>query len=621
MPTISFSQAPGSVFALGTTRVFVTATDAVGNSRAGEFRVIVVDTTAPALTLPADQIFEASSAAGALVSYTGASATDAVSAVAILYSQSSGTVFALGSTRVTVTATDAAGNRSTGGFTVTVRDITGPSLTVPPNQVVDATSPAGALVEYPQATATDTVSTPTIAYSQASGTLFPIGATVVTVTASDAAGNTTVKSFTVTVREVRDTTPPVLTVPPNQVVEATAPTGAIVIYQPATATDDRSTPTITYSQASGTVFALGVTTVTVTATDVAGNKATGSFTVTVRDATAPRGTITVTSVTSSCSDDDGDEEGGGERNKAQVGSRHEEDGGDDDGDCGDETGNHPGAHEHTDSAGAAGTLTIALALAFTDAVGPVSMRFSLDTGRTWTAFEPYATTKTLTAAAGTASVLAQVKDAAGNVGQATASLSVPSPVPPPAPPTITTTIASGSTCDICRALVFRYDVSGTSTSRSATLDGISIANGATIDGFTLAAGTHRIVITTGDALGRVTTRVVTFEVHATIEGLICAVERAAGLGLVAREQKQALLAKLYAAKASRDRGNGSSVAAQLGSLQQDLLAQRGKKIDVAFADRAIGWTNDLISRIRGGAGNSESGGPSRRGEGGGDGSR
>ena len=42
-----------------------------------------------------------------------------------------------------------------------------------------------------------------------------------------------------------------------------------------------ASPVITYSQASGTVFPLGVTTVTVTATDGVGNTSTGSFTVTV----------------------------------------------------------------------------------------------------------------------------------------------------------------------------------------------------------------------------------------------------------------------------------------------------------------------------------------------------
>ncbi|MFN0075008.1 MAG: beta strand repeat-containing protein [Prosthecobacter sp.] len=56
----------------------------------------------------------------------------------------------------------------------------------------------------------------------------------------------------------------------------------MLTYDAASATDDSGlVPTISYSQASGTLFAAGVTTVTITATDAAGNAATSTFTVTV----------------------------------------------------------------------------------------------------------------------------------------------------------------------------------------------------------------------------------------------------------------------------------------------------------------------------------------------------
>jgi len=57
--------------------------------------------------------------------------------------------------------------------------------------------------------------------------------------------------------------------------------GAVVNYAAATATDLVGPVTITYSKASGTTFAVGTTTVTVTATDAYGNKTTKTFTVTV----------------------------------------------------------------------------------------------------------------------------------------------------------------------------------------------------------------------------------------------------------------------------------------------------------------------------------------------------
>jgi hypothetical protein len=63
----------------------------------------------------------ATSAAGAIVTYAPAIATDAVGPVTITYSKLSGTQFALGFTQVTITATDGAGNVSAKTFWVWVR--------------------------------------------------------------------------------------------------------------------------------------------------------------------------------------------------------------------------------------------------------------------------------------------------------------------------------------------------------------------------------------------------------------------------------------------------------------------------------------------------------------------
>jgi hypothetical protein len=100
---------------------------------------------------------------------------------------------------VTVIAKDAAGNTTTGSFTITVQDTAAPALTVPTNIVAEATSASGTAVTYAAATATDAVGVTSLTYSAASGSTFALGATAVTVTAKDAAGNTTTGSFTVTV--------------------------------------------------------------------------------------------------------------------------------------------------------------------------------------------------------------------------------------------------------------------------------------------------------------------------------------------------------------------------------------------------------------------------------------
>ena len=364
----------------------------------------------------------------------------------------------------------------------------------------------------------------------------------VTVTATDAAANATVKSFTVT---VRDTTPPSLSVPTNLVVEATSAAGAVVNYPAAIASDLVSAVTLSYSQASGTVFPLGVMTVTVTATDAAGNATVKSFTVTVRDTTAPVGTIVIN---------------GG--------------------------------------ATTTGSSTLTVALSFTDAVGLAQMRFSLDGGLTWTSWETYSTTKTVTAPTvnGTQLVIAQVSDRAGNVGSARDDIVITSA------PTVITISLTGVACG-CGSFGFSYDVASSAriVSTMATLDGAPISNRSLIDTFYLAAGAHTIVVTATDAAGKTTTTSQVFEVHMTIECLIAAVKRAVREGLVSSEQEQPLLAKLEAAKASRDRGNVTPEINQLEAFIHDLAAQRGKKIAPSFSDRATGWAADLINRIKSGA--------------------
>jgi hypothetical protein len=217
------------------------------------------------------------------VSYGPATAFEPIGPYTLAYSQASGTTFAIGTTTVTVTATNTALKTSTRTFTVRVRDV--PVITsVSPNQVAEATSSAGALVIYPDATAKALGSTPLVAYSTLSGSVFPLGYTTVTVTATSASGDVATRTFLV---NVQDTTPPALSVSPNLVIEATMPSGAVVPYAAAVATDAVGPVRLEYSQNSGSVFALGTTTVYVEAEDGAGNESFASFTVLVRDTTAP----------------------------------------------------------------------------------------------------------------------------------------------------------------------------------------------------------------------------------------------------------------------------------------------------------------------------------------------
>jgi RNA polymerase sigma factor (sigma-70 family) len=126
----SCSPSSGAAFPLGPTAVRCSARDASGNRVTGSFRVTVVDTTAPVLTLPADRTVRATSPRGAAVTYT-ATAADAVDGpVTVGCTPASGSVFPVGSATVTCAARDSRGNEATGRFTVTVTPFPQPDLVV-----------------------------------------------------------------------------------------------------------------------------------------------------------------------------------------------------------------------------------------------------------------------------------------------------------------------------------------------------------------------------------------------------------------------------------------------------------------------------------------------------------
>ena len=170
----------------------------------GTFRitapVVVVDTTAPVVTVPADMTVEATGPTGAQPTFA-ATAVDAVDgSTATTCNPASGSTFALGTATVTCSSTDKAGNTGTDSFTVTVQDKTAPVVTVPASMTVEASGPTGATATF-TVTATDAVDGSTGATcTPASGSTFAIGTTTVTCSQKDAAGNTGSARFTVTVK-------------------------------------------------------------------------------------------------------------------------------------------------------------------------------------------------------------------------------------------------------------------------------------------------------------------------------------------------------------------------------------------------------------------------------------
>ncbi len=121
----------------------------------------------------------------------------------------------------------------------------------------------------------------TVNYSDAPGSFFPIGTTIVTATASNLCGSSNCM-FTVLVTDNED--PIISNCPANISVNNDAENcSAVVTWTAPTATDNCAIQTFTSSHNSGDTFVGGTTTVTYTATDIHGNSNTCSFDITVTD--------------------------------------------------------------------------------------------------------------------------------------------------------------------------------------------------------------------------------------------------------------------------------------------------------------------------------------------------
>ncbi len=278
---ITQSPAAGAeVNGKGSMIVVFTVRDAAGNESTCNITVDKKDVTAPLITCPANITVAATSTAGAVVNYVAPVGTDNCSGATTerIAGPVSGSTFPIGTTTVTHRVTDAAGLSTECSFTVTVSGLA-PVIVSPGNQTVNvAPGTCTAVVNF-AATETTGIPASTITYSIPSGSTFGVGSTVITATATNAVGTSSVQ-FTIT---VRDAQPPVITCPADITVTATSAAGAVVNYVAPVGTDNcpGTTTTRIAGLASGSVFPQGTTTVTYRATDAAGNITNCSFNVTV----------------------------------------------------------------------------------------------------------------------------------------------------------------------------------------------------------------------------------------------------------------------------------------------------------------------------------------------------
>ncbi len=294
----SCSPASGSSFGVGTTPVTCTATDSHGNTGSASFTVTVTfnDTTAPTFTPnpPPDVTATTSNPAGGTVTYSVSATDDSGNAPAVTCSPASGSTFPVGDTTVNCTAEDAAHNRASASFKVTLTfvDTTPPAFSNVPGTITsEANGPAGSVVNYTTPTATDASDGPAIATCvPASGSTFPLGTSTVTCSATDAHGNTGTASFSVS---VVDTTKPTLIVPADRAVYADTPDGIsaqshyVAEFLSEAQAVDSVDPSPHVSSNAPDFFTVGVHVVIFTAYDASGNGISKGATLEVRPMPAP----------------------------------------------------------------------------------------------------------------------------------------------------------------------------------------------------------------------------------------------------------------------------------------------------------------------------------------------
>ncbi|GMU20280.1 MAG: hypothetical protein AMXMBFR13_03770 [Phycisphaerae bacterium] len=271
--------------------VKIVVTDNAGNT-AEDTEPVHVDKTPPVITGCPSNITQANDAnqCNAMVTWTSPGVSDNCDGAPTLTStHTPGSTFPVGTTTVTYTATEAVGNTSTCSFDVIVTDEEDPVITTcPPDRTLPTDGSCQAAIPdlVSETITADNCGIASTTQSPTAGTLLGPGAHVVTITATDQAGNTATCTVNVT---IADQTPPTVTCQDATVV---LDANGLVSISPSDVHDSGSDGCGTVNPVSVTPNAftcadLGPNTVTLTVDDGNGNTATCTATVTVVDDTPP----------------------------------------------------------------------------------------------------------------------------------------------------------------------------------------------------------------------------------------------------------------------------------------------------------------------------------------------
>ncbi len=274
------------VFPVGTKVVTVIATDAGNNQATCTFSVTVVDNEPPVIpATPPDVIVntDPGQCTASNVILGGLNASDNCQIIAEIHNAPS--VFPIGTTIVKRTVYDAEGNLATVNQNVIVVDNQSPTVVILPPNITVNTNPgqcSASNVSLGNVSFTDNC--PGTSVTNNAPPVYPKGMTTVKWTATDASGNTTTISQTVT---VVDNEAPYLVCPSNIIVNNNPGQCGKQVFYNINFGDNCPGGSVWTNAGSGSFFAVGVNTVNLIATDGSGNQTSCSFTVTVIDNESP----------------------------------------------------------------------------------------------------------------------------------------------------------------------------------------------------------------------------------------------------------------------------------------------------------------------------------------------
>ncbi|MFN0728958.1 immunoglobulin-like domain-containing protein [Polaribacter gochangensis] len=284
--TITYDIAPSSTFTNGTTTVTATATNAIGSSSVS-FNVTVNDTEKPTvITQPLSVSLDASGNASITAAQINNNSTDNCSIESMSLDITSFTCANIGDNTVTLTVTDTSGNTASQAAIVTVTDGIAPTVTTKNITVeLDANGTASITAAQVNNGSSDNCAIESMSLDITSFTCANIGENTVTLTVTDASGNTASQTAVVTVTD--GIAPTVITQPISVNLDASGNASITAAQINNGSSDNCAIESMSLDITSFTCANIGDNTVTLTVTDPSGNTATKTAIVTVSDAIAP----------------------------------------------------------------------------------------------------------------------------------------------------------------------------------------------------------------------------------------------------------------------------------------------------------------------------------------------